>query len=301
MSASGEQGRGPGAPSGPSPGASGDAHVVAPLSITASGAVRSPVIGSLGRKSALLFLTALTLAGVGFFAGASPDPAPSLGRSGSPGSEAREFRGDSLSYTELRGTRRGANQGMYAGAIAGLAGPEPDPFLPLGKLPGDWDGAVAARATRRAYAGAPPTIPHPIQQQSAAGCLACHEAGARIGEKVAPRMAHAPYTSCTQCHVTSVEPRPWRVGVTARDGGEGGPLAANTFAGLPTFGRGERAHPGAPPTIPHPTLMRSRCETCHGPKGLLGLRTPHPYQQSCSQCHAPSARLDQRVAWEPVR
>jgi cytochrome c-type protein NapB len=274
---------------------------VAPLSVTASGAVRSPVIGTLGRESALLFLTAVTLASVGFFAGASPDPIPPLARPAPGAGEARAFRGESLSYAELRGTRRGANQGMYAGAIAGLAGPTPDPFAPLAKLPGDLDGAVAARATRRAYAGAPPTIPHPIQQQSAASCLACHEAGVKIGEKVAPRMGHAPYASCTQCHVTSIEPRPWRVGVTARDGGEGRLLAVNTFAGLPSFGRGDRAHPGAPPTVPHPTLMRARCETCHGPEGLLGLRTPHPYRQSCSQCHAPSARLDQRVAWEPVR
>jgi nitrate reductase (cytochrome), electron transfer subunit len=54
-----------------------------------------------------------------------------------------------------------------------------------------------------------------------------------------------------------------------------------------------RAFDGAPPTIPHSTLMRTDCLSCHGPQGLYGLRTPHPERQSCLQCHAPGAHLDQ--------
>ncbi|MFN7141654.1 MAG: hypothetical protein ACK4UN_20210, partial [Limisphaerales bacterium] len=72
-------------------------------------------------------------------------------------------------------------------------------------------------------------------------------------------------------------------------------LALNEFIGFMSPGKGKRAYPGAPPTIPHPTAMRSDCMRCHGPNGVAGLKTSHPYRQSCTQCHAPSAELDQRL------
>jgi cytochrome c-type protein NapB len=71
------------------------------------------------------------------------------------------------------------------------------------------------------------------------------------------------------------------------------PLAGNSFVGLNPPLKGTRAWPLAPPTIPHSTLMRSDCLSCHGPQGLYGLRTPHPERQSCVQCHVPGAELDQ--------
>jgi cytochrome c-type protein NapB len=46
--------------------------------------------------------------------------------------------------------------------------------------------------------------------------------------------------------------------------------------------------------IPHPTHMRENCESCHGVAGPHGLRTPHAERQSCTQCHAPDAKLDRR-------
>lgn len=46
-------------------------------------------------------------------------------------------------------------------------------------------------------------------------------------------------------------------------------------------------------TIPHGTQLRSDCLSCHGPPGLVGLRTPHPDRQACVQCHAPNAELDE--------
>jgi nitrate reductase (cytochrome), electron transfer subunit len=58
---------------------------------------------------------------------------------------------------------------------------------------------------------------------------------------------------------------------------------------------GERAGPGAPPTVPHATTMRERCSSCHGVAGALGMRSTHPWRESCTQCHAPSAVLDQRA------
>lgn len=148
--------------------------------------------------------------------------------------------------------------------------------------------ALRERAARRAYDGAPPVVPHPIAQDSAAACLACHGPGLVIKDKVASKMSHELHTSCTQCHVPSVGPR-----IPVQDVALKEPLAENQFVGLNAPLKGTRAWPLAPPTIPHRTLMRNDCLSCHGPQGLFGLRTPHPERQSCQQCHAPGAELDQ--------
>lgn len=148
--------------------------------------------------------------------------------------------------------------------------------------------ALRERAARRAYDGAPPVVPHPIAQDSAAACLACHGSGLVIKDKVASKMSHALHTSCTQCHVPSVGPR-----IPVQETALREPLAENQFAGLNAPLKGTRAWPQAPPTIPHSTLMRGDCLSCHGPQGLYGLRTPHPDRRSCVQCHAPGAEMDQ--------
>lgn len=148
--------------------------------------------------------------------------------------------------------------------------------------------ALQERAGRRAYDGAPPVVPHPVPQDSAASCLACHGPGLVIKDKVASKMSHAAYTSCTQCHVPAVGPR-----IPLQDTALLAQLSGNDFQGLNAPLKGERAWPKAPPTVPHSTLMRSDCLSCHGPQGLFGLRTPHPDRQSCTQCHVPSAELDQ--------
>ena len=153
-----------------------------------------------------------------------------------------------------------------------------------------WSAALAARSQRRAYDGAPPTIPHPIRQQDFPNCMTCHGEGLRVGAQVAPAICHETHVSCVQCHVVSVDPIP---GATP-DGVI--PFEDNSFAGLTPPLRGERAWVGAPPTIPHATNMRSNCGSCHGPLAL-GLRTSHPWRQSCTQCHAPSAELNQRPTY----
>ncbi len=105
-------------------------------------------------------------------------------------------------------------------------------------------------------------------------------AGAReIGDKIAPRISHPPYTSCVQCHAAASDPRP---------GGTPAKVAGNTFLGLPSPSAGTRGQPTAPPTIPHSTWMRDQCGSCHGPTGLMGMRTTHPWRQQCVQCHAAS-------------
>ena len=116
-----------------------------------------------------------------------------------------------------------------------------------------------------------------------APCLACHGEGLRVSGRLAPKVSHPHYTSCTQCHIEGM-----RSGLT-----EPAEPAENTFAGVSRAGPGARAWPGAPPTIPHTTWLREDCASCHGLVARPGLRTTHPWQTSCTQCHAPSAALDQ--------
>jgi cytochrome c-type protein NapB len=147
--------------------------------------------------------------------------------------------------------------------------------------------ALSDRAERRAFDGAPPTIPHPVQQGGAAECLACHADGMVLGQAIATKIPHEAFTSCTQCHVVSASP----VSLLSPNAAAS---AANSFAGVVSPSFGERAFEGAPPTVPHTTWLRGQCGACHGPTGQAALRTPHPERQSCLQCHAPSAQLDQR-------
>lgn len=146
--------------------------------------------------------------------------------------------------------------------------------------------ALARRASRRAYDGAPPTVPHPVAQGAFPACLTCHRDGLDVAGRVAPAMPHGELGSCLQCHVVSEAPM-------AGEPLAGGPPTDNGFAGLQPPLRGERAWLVAPPTIPHATVMRGRCESCHGVLSQ-GIRSTHPWRESCTQCHAPSAALDQR-------
>lgn len=136
--------------------------------------------------------------------------------------------------------------------------------------------ALADRARNRAYDGAPPTMPHPAAEMTDTACLACHGQGLKVGDRVATRMSHAHFSNCTQCHVEQLELP-----------------AESAFVGAFRSGPGERASPGAPPTIPHHTWMREDCMSCHGLVARPGLRTTHPWLSNCTQCHAPSAQLDQ--------
>jgi cytochrome c-type protein NapB len=128
-------------------------------------------------------------------------------------------------------------------------------------------------------------VPHPIEQRSADACLACHEKGLVAGERRAPAISHRAMTNCTQCHVE------------ARDPAAAPPApadVANTFAGLASPSGGARVHEGAPPTMPHGSWMRERCNSCHGASGHRGLQTSHLERRSCEQCHGSSATLEQR-------
>jgi len=154
-----------------------------------------------------------------------------------------------------------------------------DDTVPVPGREGAAKSAAHVRADRRAYDGAPPTIPH---QSFGMRCAACHNAQ---GQSV-PRVGFAPASPhegtpkagatirCRQCHVF----------VT----GEGLFVASN-FVGLrQDLHAGARATPGAPPTIPHRILMREKCVACHdGPGAREEVRTSHPERWRCRQCHVP--------------
>lgn len=135
----------------------------------------------------------------------------------------------------------------------------------------------------RAFFGAPPVIVHRgiITSERNTDCLQCHAKENRIERRqqaIAP-VPHAEYSQCTQCHVKA-DPSATPFG------------AANAFVGLDLPGKGSRAHPLAPPTVPHKTFMRDNCLSCHGPTGLWRIKSKHPHRSQCLQCHAPEAKQD---------
>lgn len=191
-------------------------------------------------------------------------------------------------YAEQNRLADGPN-GSWTNHLSKLIQPAVDYSALTNVTEAERTAALEERAARRAYDGAPPVVPHPVAQDSAASCLACHGPGLMVKDKVASKISHASYTSCTQCHVPSVGP-----GIPVQETALLARLTENEFQGVNAPLKGERAWPKAPPTVPHGTLMRSDCMSCHGPQGLYGLRTPHPDRQSCVQCHVPSAEMDQR-------
>ncbi|MCL4223092.1 MAG: nitrate reductase cytochrome c-type subunit [Myxococcales bacterium] len=237
-----------------------------------------------GRGLQIGLAVAIAVAGVGLVSGVE-----SSGREVAsyvePGPPPPASAGEARGYRDLRARPHGPNAALPADWWRLLRGGGPDLFAEVAPTAVDRAQAVAARAARRAYDGAPPVIPHAVDQLAVPACLACHDQGLVVGGKVAPVMSHVERTSCLQCHVVAADPRPRA---------ETPPPPESTFVGLGAPGLGERAWPGAPPTIPHATWMRERCESCHGPMGAHGLKTTHPWRQSCVQCHAPSAVLDQR-------
>lgn len=147
-------------------------------------------------------------------------------------------------------------------------------------VPGRGDAqksTAVVRAERRAYDGAPPVIPHPRQ---GATCTQCHnETGMAVeGLGFAPPTPHedtareAAMSLCTQCHV-------FKNAETVFDD--------STFASMKQdLRKGDRLYQGAPPVIPHQTLLRENCAACHtGPAAREEVRCSHPERARCVQCH----------------
>ncbi len=142
--------------------------------------------------------------------------------------------------------------------------------------------SLADRATRRAFNGAPPTVPHQIDQLNDTACMACHDEGLKSATLRAGKMPHPVLTNCTQCHVE--QNAKFTVASMTFE---------STFAGVSAPQQGHRAYPGAPPVIPHTTLMRGKCLSCHGRTAAPGMATTHPWRTNCLQCHGESSILNQ--------
>lgn len=194
-------------------------------------------------------------------------------------------------YAEMRRSETGPTS-RWRSKLDQIPQPQFDLFAEIKPNENDKKQSTLTRASRRAFNGAPPVIPHAVQNTSDAACYACHGQGMRIGDRVANRMSHAFLANCTQCHA-SPAPKPFQQ-IDAS--------VNNSFVGLPAPLEGERAFPGAPPTIPHSTWMREQCLACHGNQaGWAGLEATHPWRVNCTQCHAPSALLEQAVVADSIR
>jgi cytochrome c-type protein NapB len=135
---------------------------------------------------------------------------------------------------------------------------------------------LAVYYARRDSPGAPPIIPHAVddRQESGRVCLACHGGGgwAPRFNAYSPVTPHPELTGCRDCHEPAT---PGRVGPAT-----GGQTTART----PLH---RAALPGSPPPIPHGLDMRESCLACHaGPAAVPEIRTSHPDRVSCRQCHA---------------
>jgi len=142
----------------------------------------------------LLLAAAVGVALVGFAVGTKPMPQPDI-EPAAPSSRADA--GDALegqSYPELR-TRRQGPQSRVTSPLDSLRR----------GLPKAADGGELseAQALRRAFEGAPPVVPHPIDQQGTHSCLSCHEHSMKVGDRVAPVTSHPLLANCTQCHVSA--------------------------------------------------------------------------------------------------
>lgn len=132
--------------------------------------------------------------------------------------------------------------------------------------------SFAAEGKKAAYFGAPPTIPHGVEEEGRFDCLACHENGLVVNGIKSTITPHPELLNCRQCHLNQKN-------IT--------PFGANTFQGLEAPQKTYRQNPYAPPLIPHRTLMFTKCLTCHYNKALAQniVQTNHPERQNCKQCH----------------
>ena len=127
----------------------------------------------------------------------------------------------------------------------------------------------------RAYAGAPPVIPHEVRFDGAMNddCLSCHKDGGFVPEHNAytPVTPHPEMANCRQCHVEQVVE---------------GEFAKTMWAQPDLPKRGRQAIPGGPLLIPHSLQMRENCLACHaGPHAVVEIKTSHPERENCLQCH----------------
>jgi len=181
------------------------------------------------------------------------------------------------SYAEMAGTRK-----VRSTLLSSLVQQPYDLLAKIEVNENDKLLSLSDRETRRAFNGAPPTVPHPIDQLDSAACMACHGEGLLSKTLRASKMPHPYYSNCTQCHVEQQA----KFALASAE-------FANSFKGAAAPTHGARAYPGAPPVIPHSTWMRNDCLSCHGRTAELGMASTHPWRGECLQCHGESSELNQ--------
>jgi len=246
--------------------------------------------GSRNRLPVLVAYAVMIVATTGYFIGVtapmtSSEPVETATQN-SVHSQAKDASPDDaivLPATTYRGmtTARKSPNHDWTTSLASLKQTPYDPFANIVLNQNDKIASLSRREQRRAFNGAPPTVPHPIDQYTSRGCMACHGEGLRSESIRASKMPHPFYVSCTQCHV---EQKAKFSTATL--------VVENSFDGLPAPTAGTRAFATAPPVVPHSTSMREDCLSCHGRTAEPGMESTHPWRTNCQQCHAPKAKLN---------
>ncbi len=128
----------------------------------------------------------------------------------------------------------------------------------------------------RAFHGAPPSIPHLVDDELNMGdksCLKCHQNGGFVAKFNAytPVVPHPEKVNCRQCHVTQ---------------NTTGVFKEFNAIDFPKPSIGNTAFEGSPPIIPHQIQMHENCLACHaGPSAPKEIRITHPERSNCRQCH----------------
>lgn len=244
-----------------------------------------------GRWAPIFFVCVIALAVVGYLVGLSDgvpkpdglDPSPLVAKFDEQQVAQDPKLIPAIAYAQVSATAMGPTK-SWQSQPQRLPQPEYDLYTKLEPSAEEKQASSKLRASRRAYNGAPPIIPHPVENTNDAACYACHSQGVKLAGLKASVMSHQFLGNCVQCHAPGAPPpfQDWDAAV------------ASSFVGLPAPTEGKRAYSGAPPTIPHSQWMRENCNACHGgPYGWAGMESTHPWRTNCTQCHAPSATLDQ--------
>lgn len=136
---------------------------------------------------------------------------------------------------------------------------------------------LAGYYKNRAFHGAPPSIPHPVEDERSMGgksCLKCHQNGGYVDkwEAYAPVVPHPEKINCRQCHVAQNTESLFK--------------KSNWALEEPNFAGKNAALDGSPPVIPHQLQLHENCLSCHaGPAAPVEIRVSHPERINCRQCH----------------
>ena len=147
----------------------------------------------------------------------------------------------------------------------------------LGEAESSWPSVAAYNDWRqglRFYEGAPPVVPHPIEEYGRDDCLACHLDGDAVDEttgRAAQVTPHPEQTNCRQCHVARLT---------------NDVFVANLGEGLRPRTVEAPANPVGPPYIPHRLQDREDCRACHLGQAAADVIVPaHGDRANCRQCH----------------